>query len=251
MSAAPTCLHHILVCNAAVSAVQTSWSEYISYSVSAVIELAIMDDTSRPIWVTIATDSNAIAEAKAKLINGGAYCHSCFSISKNFTTVFPNAVLQRQGKEPVVEWEIRLEDLVTAVEEGCQFCSFMACRFFDDPCFTFMYGKATSSTRVACCSKASRVDTTDFVLEALKNIRKFFIQTHLSHLSCNSYDQRTVYVMMGRRLSLLPIKAHLAMKMSNHCLDTEGISILSSTHYPVRHLMVYGLMEMDMTDLST
>ena len=173
MSAAPTCLHHILVRNAAVSAVQTSWSEYISYSVSAVIELAIMDDTSRPIWVTIATDSNAIAEAKAKLINGGAYCHSCFSISKNFTTVFPNAVLQRQGKEPVVEWEIRLEDLVIAVEKGCQFCSFMACRFFDDPCFTFMYGKATSSTRVACCSKASRVDTTDFVLEALKNIRKF------------------------------------------------------------------------------
>jgi hypothetical protein len=72
------------------------------------------------------------ASEKSKMPPPLRYCRTCFSFSRDLS-LFSNE-RERLPAETgeYIHWKASLRDLASATERRCSFCSFMACRFFND-----------------------------------------------------------------------------------------------------------------------
>lgn len=78
-----------------------------------------------------------------------------------------------ENKAIIIGWELRLDELADSADAGCHFCSFMACRFFDDRGFTFVYGGNGTTEQIACCGSAPKTQKTELVSKSIARIREF------------------------------------------------------------------------------
>lgn len=60
------------------------------------------------------------------------YCRNCFSFSRDLAVFSIEQQSNSAAQEEYISWKVRLRDLASAAEGRCTFCSFMACRFFND-----------------------------------------------------------------------------------------------------------------------
>jgi hypothetical protein len=102
------------------------------------------------------------------------YCPTCYTITKDLGIFSrPERHDPATGAEPVVRWEVELSDLVTSASSACQFCPFIACRLFNDPCFTFVFSNNSTHTTIGCCGEAKVEDRDERVAQAVESIGKF------------------------------------------------------------------------------
>ena len=102
----------------------------------------------------------------------GVYCRVCYPVSRDLA-VFSRPHERDGDKVVITTWDVRLDELASSADEGCHFCSFMACRFFDDRMFSFLYGNGSTTERIACCGDAPRSQKTESISRAIANIRSF------------------------------------------------------------------------------
>lgn len=105
------------------------------------------------------------------------YCSVCYPVSRNLGAF--SRLAERSDEDPVAitKWQFELKELASSAEAGCHFCSFMACRFFDDVTYSFVWGATSTSTQIACCGDGSRTERTERVSSSLARIRTF-LQKH-------------------------------------------------------------------------
>jgi hypothetical protein len=102
----------------------------------------------------------------------GIYCPSCFSISKDLG-LFAQALSKDTPRENLfIKWEVNIRELATAAESGCQWCSFIAVRVFNDPIASFSSHNASSETIIGCCG-ADKSGPSEKVTQAIQKIRTF------------------------------------------------------------------------------
>ncbi|KAH0547711.1 hypothetical protein FGG08_000200 [Glutinoglossum americanum] len=112
-----------------------------------------------------------VAEILTRL---GIHCPVCFSVSGDLAVFSrPRNGGRDRDSKAFIKWAFRLEDLANAAAAGCQFCGFMANRFFDDRGYTFFWGIDSSTQNVTCCSNAPRTAVSEKLLGSIARIRKF------------------------------------------------------------------------------
>ena len=74
-------------------------------------------------------------------------------------------------EDRLIMWEVWLDTLANAAEAGCQFCSFMACRFFNDSAMILLFG-IVSSPVVGCCSQGKYSPPGEDVRKAIEHLRE-------------------------------------------------------------------------------
>jgi hypothetical protein len=107
-----------------------------------------------------------------KLSEQGICCSACISLTRDLGVFSRSSEQYPKGPKNFVQWIIRLDALVEAATAGCQFCSFMADRFFDDRIYSFIWGTTPNHTKVACCFAGSAVPPSERVTRAIKSIQE-------------------------------------------------------------------------------
>lgn len=107
-------------------------------------------------------------DAELQLIGGS--CANCYPVSRNILTLFAH---DRSDGKPFVAiaWDVYLGRLADAAERGCQFCSFMAVRFFHDEMCTFFFDKQVLAPVTGCCGSAPKGVLTNLVRQAVAHLR--------------------------------------------------------------------------------
>jgi hypothetical protein len=99
------------------------------------------------------------------------YCQVCYPVSRDL------AVLARPKPEDVKEdviiaWKVKLDDLANSAQQGCHFCSLMACRFFNDRLYTFTFTSHAEKPVTGCCGSAPKGELSKDVTEAIAHLRE-------------------------------------------------------------------------------
>lgn len=122
-------------------------------------------------------------EQEQKLRETGIFCPSCFTFSKDLLSLsIPGGAvtgLPTDLDEPCDEailWDISLQRLVDAADNGCHLCAFVATRVFDS-----RHGHYTGFATLAeegpglmgCCARAAPSEPSERVRDSLAYLRRF------------------------------------------------------------------------------
>lgn len=82
------------------------------------------------------------------------YCRSCFSFSRDLSLFLRARDLTPQETKEYIYWEAHFQKVADAAEKKCPFCSFMACRFFNDPGILRVWSTGLQQPRspLGCCT---------------------------------------------------------------------------------------------------
>jgi hypothetical protein len=99
------------------------------------------------------------------------YCRGCFSFSRDLSvfSILREDLPTETGE--YIHWKASLRDLASAAERRCCFCSFMACRFFNDTSLTRVWTTGIEQPKppLGCC--ALDEDEVPEVKEAIDRLR--------------------------------------------------------------------------------
>jgi hypothetical protein len=100
----------------------------------------------------------------------GSYCPVCFPVSRDVVILFMES--SPDVKEQIaIKWDVFLGQIADSAESGCQFCGFMAARFFHDQMLTIDFGISVESPVTGCCGSAPKGELTEDVKEAIEHLR--------------------------------------------------------------------------------
>lgn len=122
-------------------------------------------------------------EYEQQLRETGIFCPSCFTFSKDLLSLSvpsgPATGLPTDLDEPVEEaiiWDISLQRLVDAADNGCHLCAFLATRFFDNRHGHYMGFAALAEEGpglMGCCVRAARSEPSERVRDSVAFLRRF------------------------------------------------------------------------------
>jgi hypothetical protein len=110
----------------------------------------------------------------------GIYCPSCFELGMKLNFLRPHSKIQLHHLNFLpteefaykLEWRVSIPALVEALQAGCQFCCYVACRML-----RFHNIRQTSQSigpgGVRCCAQGSTTEDPEAVQEVIDNIYKF------------------------------------------------------------------------------
>lgn len=122
-------------------------------------------------------------EYEQQLRETGIFCPSCFTFSKDLLSLSipggPAAGLPTDLEEPCEEaiiWDISLQRLVDAADNGCHLCAFVATRLFDNRRGHYMGFAALAGEGpglMGCCARAARPEPSQAVRDSVTFLRGF------------------------------------------------------------------------------
>ena len=130
--------------------------------------LQLVHSNARFCWIVPAEGTIDI------LKESGNYCPSCFSITKDLSLFVRPPSEETPRENLFIKWIVNLRETATAAENGCQWCSFIAVRVFDNPIASFISRNASAETIVGCCA-ADESGPSKQVSKAVEKIRSFLL----------------------------------------------------------------------------
>jgi hypothetical protein len=99
------------------------------------------------------------------------YCRGCFSFSRDLSVFSMERERLPTETGEYIHWKASLRDLASAAERRCSFCSFMACRFFNDTGLISVWTTGIEQPKppLGCC--ALDEDEVPKVKEAIDRLR--------------------------------------------------------------------------------
>ena len=82
------------------------------------------------------------------------YCRSCFSLSRDLSVFSTEQERVPTESTLYIRWKAEIRELSNAAEKGCSFCSFMACRFFNDTGLLHVWTSGIEQPKppLGCCT---------------------------------------------------------------------------------------------------